>query len=171
MRGGWPPSLVKLLADPGLRLTLGAFGRRLVVERFSLDRAAAVQEEVYLAALDSARRSRPGNRRRCGQMRCSHAANIRSGASGSVCAARSLPTTSTVWPSSAGRQPGPQAKGRQISGRQVKPLPFDPANSIRLVVEEIAVEEMPTDCRGADGSSLPRFDLRRYFALTSCNYG
>ena len=51
--------LAKLLADPELRLTLGRYGRQLVVERFSLERAAAVQEEVYLAALDPARRRRP----------------------------------------------------------------------------------------------------------------
>jgi glycosyltransferase involved in cell wall biosynthesis len=42
--------LSKLLADANLRSTLGQFGRRLVVKRFSLDRAAAVQEEVYLRA-------------------------------------------------------------------------------------------------------------------------
>jgi glycosyltransferase involved in cell wall biosynthesis len=40
-----------LLADPAARARLADYGRRLVVERFSLARAAAVQEEVYAAAL------------------------------------------------------------------------------------------------------------------------
>ena len=52
--------LTQLLGDPGLRLSLGEFGRRLVVERFSLDRAAAIQEEVYLTALDGERRGQSG---------------------------------------------------------------------------------------------------------------
>ena len=30
----------------------------------------------------------------------------------------------------------------------------------RLVVEGIAAEEMPTDCRGGEGSLLPRFHLK-----------
>jgi len=47
-------ALAGLLADPAARERLGAYGRQLVVERFSLDRAAAVQEEVYAAALAAA---------------------------------------------------------------------------------------------------------------------
>jgi len=43
--------LTDLLADPGARERLAGYGRRLVVERFSLDRAAAVQEDVYAAVL------------------------------------------------------------------------------------------------------------------------
>jgi len=43
--------LTDLLADPAARERLARYGRRLVVERFSLDRAAAVQEEVYAAVL------------------------------------------------------------------------------------------------------------------------
>lgn len=39
-----------LLVDPDERLRLGKYARELVVERFSLDRAAAVQEAVYAAA-------------------------------------------------------------------------------------------------------------------------
>jgi glycosyltransferase involved in cell wall biosynthesis len=45
--------LSELLADADLRFALGRFGRCLVVEQFSLDRAAAVQEEVYLRAQGS----------------------------------------------------------------------------------------------------------------------
>jgi glycosyltransferase involved in cell wall biosynthesis len=44
--------LTPLLADPDVRARLGAFGRSLVVERFSLDHAATVQEEVYAAAVE-----------------------------------------------------------------------------------------------------------------------
>ena len=44
-----------LLANPGRWAELGAFGRRLVVERYSLDHAAAVQEEVYLDAVAAPR--------------------------------------------------------------------------------------------------------------------
>ena len=40
-----------LLANSGRWAELGAFGRRLVVERYSLDHAAAVQEEVYRDAM------------------------------------------------------------------------------------------------------------------------
>lgn len=40
-----------LLADAGLRARLGEYGRRLVVERFSLDRAARLQEQVYAEAV------------------------------------------------------------------------------------------------------------------------
>jgi glycosyltransferase involved in cell wall biosynthesis len=47
-----------LLADPGIWTKLGQYGRRLVVERFSLDHAAAVQEEVYVSTTDAA--NRPG---------------------------------------------------------------------------------------------------------------
>ena len=52
--------LTQLLGDSDLRFTLGEFGRRLVVEWFSLDRAAAIQEEVYLTALDGERRGHSG---------------------------------------------------------------------------------------------------------------
>ncbi|HEX5493043.1 MAG TPA: glycosyltransferase, partial [Mycobacteriales bacterium] len=49
--GGGPAELAailrSLLADPPLRDRLGRYGRELVVERFSLARAAAVQEDVY----------------------------------------------------------------------------------------------------------------------------
>jgi len=45
-----------LLDDPAARTRLGEFGRALVVERFSLDHAAAIQEEVYLSATDKASR-------------------------------------------------------------------------------------------------------------------
>ena len=74
--------LAKLLADPELRLTLGRYGRQLVVERFSLERAAAVQEEVYLAALDPARRRQALSQRPAdvGQMRCWPAALIQGSA-------------------------------------------------------------------------------------------
>ncbi|WP_436640335.1 glycosyltransferase family 4 protein [Microbaculum sp. FT89] len=40
-----------LLADPDRRRALGAFGRDLVVDRFSLARAADVQEKVYASAI------------------------------------------------------------------------------------------------------------------------
>jgi glycosyltransferase involved in cell wall biosynthesis len=43
-----------LLDDPAARAHLGEYGRALVVERFSLDHAAAIQEEVYLSATDKA---------------------------------------------------------------------------------------------------------------------
>jgi glycosyltransferase involved in cell wall biosynthesis len=43
--------LEPLLADAERRHTLGAFGRSLVVERFSLTRAAAIQEEIYASAI------------------------------------------------------------------------------------------------------------------------
>lgn len=39
--------LARLIADPALRAELGGFSRRLVEERFSLARAAVVQEDVY----------------------------------------------------------------------------------------------------------------------------
>jgi glycosyltransferase involved in cell wall biosynthesis len=45
-----------LLADAGRRDTLGRYGRELAVERFSLQRAARVQEEIYREAL-----ARPGS--------------------------------------------------------------------------------------------------------------
>ncbi|WP_182883098.1 glycosyltransferase family 4 protein [Microbispora sp. H10949] len=44
-------ALRPLLTDAGLRTELGAFGRSLVVERFSLQSAARVQEGVYRDAL------------------------------------------------------------------------------------------------------------------------
>ena len=40
-----------LLDDHDARARLGDYGRRLVVERFSIDRAAAIQEELYAAAM------------------------------------------------------------------------------------------------------------------------
>jgi glycosyltransferase involved in cell wall biosynthesis len=48
--------LSKLLDDPATRARLGEYGRTLVVERFSLDHAAAIQEQVYLSATDHANR-------------------------------------------------------------------------------------------------------------------
>ncbi|MCT9931978.1 glycosyltransferase family 4 protein [Planotetraspora sp. A-T 1434] len=47
-------ALRPLLTDAKLRAELGAFGRSLVVERFSLERAARVQEGIYRDALDRA---------------------------------------------------------------------------------------------------------------------
>jgi len=41
-----------LLADPGTRAQLGRLGRDLVVDRFSLQAAAELQERVYAAAVD-----------------------------------------------------------------------------------------------------------------------
>ena len=41
----------RLYADPGLRHELGEYGRRLVVDRFSLDRAARAQVEIYEQAV------------------------------------------------------------------------------------------------------------------------
>jgi phosphatidyl-myo-inositol alpha-mannosyltransferase len=43
--------LRSLLADPASWAGLGAFGRRIVTERFSLDHAAALLEAVYTAAI------------------------------------------------------------------------------------------------------------------------
>jgi glycosyltransferase involved in cell wall biosynthesis len=43
--------LRRLLDDPPLRESLGGYGRELAVERFSLQRAARVQENIYHAAL------------------------------------------------------------------------------------------------------------------------
>lgn len=48
-----------LLADPGRRAELGALGRRLVEDRFSLQAAAALQERVYADAA-AARAGRAG---------------------------------------------------------------------------------------------------------------
>ena len=45
--------LRELVRDPQRRAALGAYGRRLAVERFSLQRAAAMQEEIYREALDA----------------------------------------------------------------------------------------------------------------------
>jgi glycosyltransferase involved in cell wall biosynthesis len=50
--------LRRLVADPPLRETLGAYGRELVVERFSLQRAARIQEGIYREAV--AHRREPG---------------------------------------------------------------------------------------------------------------
>jgi hypothetical protein len=43
--------LDRLAGDPDLRVALGRFGRRLAVDRFSLEAAARVQTEVYREAL------------------------------------------------------------------------------------------------------------------------
>jgi glycosyltransferase involved in cell wall biosynthesis len=43
--------LRRLIADDGLCAKLGGYGRELVVERFSLERAAVVQERIYHDAL------------------------------------------------------------------------------------------------------------------------
>jgi glycosyltransferase involved in cell wall biosynthesis len=45
-----------LIDDVAARRTLGAYGRQLAVERFSLERAAGVQEEIYRTALEPGRR-------------------------------------------------------------------------------------------------------------------
>jgi glycosyltransferase involved in cell wall biosynthesis len=45
-----------LVADPARRLELGAYGRKLAVSRFSLARAASMQEQIYQDALSAARR-------------------------------------------------------------------------------------------------------------------
>jgi glycosyltransferase involved in cell wall biosynthesis len=45
-----------LLDDPATAQRLGRFGRDLVSERFSLDHAAAIQEDMYRAVLDPASR-------------------------------------------------------------------------------------------------------------------
>lgn len=45
--------LTQLLGDPAARTRLGAFGRGLVVERFSLDAAAKRQEDVYISAVEA----------------------------------------------------------------------------------------------------------------------
>ncbi|MEV1333403.1 glycosyltransferase [Micromonospora costi] len=44
-----------LMTDRARRAELGAYGRRLAVERFSLQRAAALQEQIYLAAIEQRR--------------------------------------------------------------------------------------------------------------------
>ena len=46
--------LRRLLADEALRDRLGAYGRELAVDRFSLQRAAGVQEEIYRASVAAA---------------------------------------------------------------------------------------------------------------------
>ncbi|MEV4342924.1 glycosyltransferase family 4 protein [Actinoplanes sp. NPDC049596] len=50
--------LRSLVADPARRSELGAYGRRLAEERFSLSRAARVQEDIYREALAAARSGR-----------------------------------------------------------------------------------------------------------------
>jgi glycosyltransferase involved in cell wall biosynthesis len=47
-----------LAADPARRAELGAYGRQLAEERFSLARAARVQEDIYVEALAGARAGR-----------------------------------------------------------------------------------------------------------------
>jgi L-malate glycosyltransferase len=51
-------ALRPLLGDPAARKSLGSYSRELVEERFSLERAARLQEQIYLEAL--AARSRDG---------------------------------------------------------------------------------------------------------------
>jgi hypothetical protein len=51
--------LEPLLDDPELRSTLGEYGRDLVTERFSLDSAALVQEQVYRDAVSGVQQARP----------------------------------------------------------------------------------------------------------------
>ncbi|MBG0563923.1 glycosyltransferase family 4 protein [Actinoplanes sp. NEAU-A11] len=51
--------LRELVADPGQRAALGDYGRKLAVERFSLQRAALVQERIYREALAADRHSLP----------------------------------------------------------------------------------------------------------------
>jgi glycosyltransferase involved in cell wall biosynthesis len=46
-----------LLGDPGAQARLGEFGRALVVEKFSLERAAAIAESLYAATIAAARPS------------------------------------------------------------------------------------------------------------------
>jgi glycosyltransferase involved in cell wall biosynthesis len=43
-------ALAPLVDDAGRRAELGAYGRELAVQRFSLDRAAGIQEEIYRTA-------------------------------------------------------------------------------------------------------------------------
>ncbi|KQM81438.1 glycosyltransferase family 4 protein [Agromyces sp. Leaf222] len=50
--GAFRDALRPLLADPARRRELGEFGLRTVRERFSLERAAGLQLEVYLQALE-----------------------------------------------------------------------------------------------------------------------
>jgi glycosyltransferase involved in cell wall biosynthesis len=52
--------LSRLLDDRALRETLGTYGRDLAVERFSLTRAAKLQEEIYRRAV-AGRRPRPAS--------------------------------------------------------------------------------------------------------------
>jgi phosphatidyl-myo-inositol alpha-mannosyltransferase len=50
-------SILRVLADnPGLRARLGTYGRGLIVQRFSLDRAAAAQEVIYASAAEASGR-------------------------------------------------------------------------------------------------------------------
>ena len=49
--------LRELLDEPSMRASLGEFGRRVVTESFSLDRAAAAHEDVYHSALSRPRPS------------------------------------------------------------------------------------------------------------------
>jgi glycosyltransferase involved in cell wall biosynthesis len=51
--------LRQLLDDTGAQARLGDYGRRLVLERFSLERAGGLQEEVYAAAIEAADRPSP----------------------------------------------------------------------------------------------------------------
>lgn len=52
-------ALLPLVEDVGLRRRLGEFARRVVVERFSLDHAAHVQEGLYRQAIEGSRRPAP----------------------------------------------------------------------------------------------------------------
>jgi glycosyltransferase involved in cell wall biosynthesis len=48
--------LQALLGDPDAIVRLGEYGRALVVERFSMDHAARIQEDLYARALDTSKR-------------------------------------------------------------------------------------------------------------------
>ena len=51
----------RLIVDQPLRAELGAYGRRIVVERFSLDRAAAIHERIYRQVLEHPPRRSPSD--------------------------------------------------------------------------------------------------------------
>lgn len=51
--------LAPLFANPGRQRELGAFGRKLIVDRFSLARAAVLQEDLYTQACTAPRRLDP----------------------------------------------------------------------------------------------------------------
>jgi hypothetical protein len=52
--------LVPLLSDPARRVALGAFSRKLVVDRFSLEHAGRTQVGIYERALGRAERASAG---------------------------------------------------------------------------------------------------------------
>lgn len=59
--GRFAEQLQALLADPGRRAQLGAFGRRTVEERFSLSRAVGRQLDIYDEVLAGGKRRRPAD--------------------------------------------------------------------------------------------------------------